>query len=102
MSNSAMSAYGLGAPRRELSQLAENWFDQHRPQSDEEIEARRTEHRKVLDAPARSFATVLIWAEDLELRPTQAQWAAARAMPESTTLRQVLYALGAVREDLPA
>jgi hypothetical protein len=37
---------------------------------------------------------VLIWVSDTDHRPTQEQWNAARQLPPSTTLREVLAAMG--------
>ena len=58
----------------------------------------------VLESPPGNFGQVLAWCDELFPRdyPTREQFAAARALPETTTLRQVLLHLGADLSAYPA
>lgn len=70
------------ATARELNQLAENHAENGQPSN-------------ALRKPPAHFSTVLLWADDLGINPTPAQWEAARALPAETTLADVLRFLGA-------
>lgn len=52
-------------------------------------------HNPELDLPPVSFAQVLLWCSDLDVRLTQEQVEQARSLPSSTTLAEVLKHLGA-------
>lgn len=85
-----------GATRRELNELAEAHEERNRPLS----QAERDEQTATLNRPAGNVAQVLVWLEDMGIRPSQDDWKAARQLPPETSLRDVLKRLGATDEDL--